>query len=154
MWLSSGSQFTGAKDVLQFRLLQNAKGRVHQCNDDDILRKKATKVIENNYEKNDDVKTNQKKYAKRTFVDCDMEEEDSDDCNDDNVDVTENYDKRYARKYNDDDEEENEEKKRSFKKKKSSLYSPYIKLNGGVKQEKLVDSKNKRKFHKSSDNFY
>ena len=150
MWLSSGNHFNGAKDVLQFRLLQNAKGRVRQqCNDDDVLRKKASNVVENNYEKNDDVKTSQKKYSKhRTFVDCDMEEgEDSDDCNDDDVDVGENYDKRYARKYNDDDEEENEERKRPFKRKKTSLYSPFIKLNGGVKQEKSVASKNKRKFY-------
>ena len=151
MWLSSGNhQFSGAKDVLQFRLLQNAKGRVRQqCIDGDVLRKKASNVIENNYEKNDDVKTNQKKYSKQAFVDCDMEEgEDSDDCNDDDVDVAENYGKRYARKYNDDyDEEENEERKRPFKRKKTSLYSPFIKLNGGVKQEKSVASKNKRKFY-------
>ena len=54
--------------------------------------------------------------------------------------------KSYFADYSD-DEEENEERKRPFKRRKTSLYSPFIKLNGGVKQEKSVASKNKRKFY-------
>jgi hypothetical protein len=155
MWLSSGNQFNGAKDVLQFRLLQNVKGRAAQCSDDNIFRKNAINDIENNYEKNNKVKTNQKKNAKQAFFDYDMQEEDSDD-NDDDSDIADNYDRKYARKYIDNDNEENKEKKRSFKRKISSVYSPMIKLKGGVKQENSVDgvSKSKKRFRKSSDAFY
>ena len=55
--------------------------------------------------------------------------------------------KIFVKLFLDKDEEENEERKRPFKRRKTSLYSPFIKLNGGVKQEKSVASKNKRKFY-------